>query len=155
MGRTRCGAGGYGAGDSDVPSGCTGGAVFRDPAGWTWASPGFEHPDERGVPGGSGPEAVSRADRAGAPTVASEETLHRKCVRLWSDDVSGCELDGKTEYGRAERGSGRVVCAVCDAGIAASTVAGCGELECRAGRPVYVLQAGGFDRARQEIGRAS
>ena len=34
--------------------------------GWTRASSGVEHSDERGVPGGGGSEAVSRADCAGA-----------------------------------------------------------------------------------------
>ena len=55
----------------------------------------------------------------------------------------------KLNTGEHERGSGRVVCAVRHAGIAASALAGSGELECRSGRPIYVLQAGGFGRARE------
>src|SRR6202035_2547103 len=101
--RTRCRFGRYGARDSDVSSGCAGGAVFRYRAGWTWAPPGFEHSDERGVPRGGGPEAVSRADRAGARAVAGEEAVHRQCLRLWSYDLRGCEVDGQAEHGGAER----------------------------------------------------
>ena len=41
-----------GAGDSDVSSGCAGGAVFGDGAGWARASSGIEHSGEGGVSGG-------------------------------------------------------------------------------------------------------
>ena len=88
MGRSRYGAGRHGAGDSDVSSGCAGGAVFGHGAGWPRASSGVEHSGERGVPGGGRSEAVSRADCGGAGAVAGEEVLHRKCVRFGRDDMS-------------------------------------------------------------------
>ncbi len=36
---------------------------------------------------------------AGTAAVAGEEALHRKCVRVWGDDLSGCELDVKLNTG--------------------------------------------------------
>ena len=116
VGRTRHSARRYGAGDSDVSSGCAGGEVFGDGAGWAWAPSGFEHPDARGIPRGGRSEAVSRADRAGAPAVAGEEALHRECLRVRGDDLSGCELDGEAEYrsSRARIWAGRMCSSRCE-----------------------------------------
>src|ERR1700682_5406458 len=99
MGRPRYGTGGHGAGDSEVSSGRAGGAIFRDFAGWTWASSGLQHFDERGVPGGGGSEALSRADCAGTAAVAGEKTVHRKCMRLRGANLSRSGLDFETQYG--------------------------------------------------------
>src|SRR5579872_253472 len=129
VGRARHGAERYGAGDSNVPSGCAGGALFGDIARWAWTSPGIEHSGERGVPGGGGSEAVCGADCRGAAALASEKVLHRKCVRVWGDDLSGCGLDFAAEHGSEKRRAGDVVCAVRDEGAATSDVAGRGELD--------------------------
>jgi len=75
------------------------------------------------------PKRFSRADRSGAGAVAGEEAVHRQCVRLRCDDLRGCELDGEVKYRRGKRGSGRLVCAVCHAGVEASALAGVGELD--------------------------
>src|ERR1700687_1468779 len=99
MGRPRYGTGGHGAGDSEVSSGRAGCAIFGNFAGWTWASSGVQHFDERGVPGGGGSETLSRADCAGTATVAGEEALHRQCVRVRRDDLSRRGLDFEVEHG--------------------------------------------------------
>ena len=44
--------GGHGAGDSDVPSRCSGAAFLGYSARWPWASSGVEHTRSGGVPGG-------------------------------------------------------------------------------------------------------
>src|ERR1700719_404175 len=142
MGRARYGTGGHGASDSDVSSGRAGGAIFGNFAGWAWASSGVEHFDERGVPGGGGSEALSRASGAGTAAVAGEEALYLQCVPVRRDDLSRRGLDFEAEHGRAQRGIGNVVCAVRDAGLAASDVAGSGELDGRSRRSVYVLPVG-------------
>src|SRR5437763_5350089 len=147
MGRTRCSARGYGAGDPNVSSGRAGGAFFWHRTGWAWASSGFGNSDQRGVSRGGRSEAVSRAGCAGTSTLAGEETLYRKRVRVWGVDVRGREMDGQAEYWRAKRRSRRVLCAVRDGRIAASALARLGELDRGAGRPIHILQPGRFDRA--------
>src|ERR1035441_592762 len=146
-GRARCCARRHGAGDSEVSSGCAGRALFGDGTRWTRASSSLEHSGEGGVPGGGRSEAVSGADCGGIGALAGEEVLYRKRVLVRRDDLPRCGLDLEAEHRRAERGTGHVVCAVRDAGLATSDVAGGGELDRGSGGQVYILPAGGFGGA--------
>src|SRR5580698_3870469 len=129
MGRTRYGAGGYGAGDSDVSSRCVSSAVFGNGSRRTWTPSGIEPAGAGGVPGGSRSETVSGADSRRIAALAGVETLQRECVRLRRDVVSGCGLDVEVEYGRAQRRPGDVVRTVLDGRLAPSGVSGRGELD--------------------------
>src|ERR1035437_11168678 len=93
--------------------------AFRgDERQWTRASRSLEHSGEGGVPGGGRSAAASGADCGGIAALAGEEVLYRKRVRVRRDDLPRCGLDLEAEHRRAERGTGHVVCAVRDAGLA-------------------------------------
>ena len=66
--------GGHGAGDSNLSSGCAGGAVFGDGSRWAWASSGVGDFDERGVSRGRRSEAVSGANRRGTCSPGSRRS---------------------------------------------------------------------------------